>query len=165
MHANSPDSCGESRQDAARGPREVHQQYVDNTLAAIQRLEKAYRAAAPGRESSWLADIYTALLEVDRALCQQNENADNPNSVLSEIERTEPRLTGQIAALRERYRTLRQETSELMAVLDPARGDARPGYAEVRERLNHLLNGVRNYWAAENDLFFEAYEADVGAGD
>ena len=150
---------------ASTAAMEKHQVFVDRTLDAMRRLEETLAAAATGRERAWLDVVYEALQRLDEALAQQTENADDPQSALSEIERIEPRLAFKVQKLRKKYHQLKQRTTELLAELDPARQEQTPDYAEIRQQLEELLTSLRNYRAGENDLFFEAYETDVGVGD
>jgi len=155
----------QSTSGSTRQSDEQRRPCIDRTLVAIERLENARSAAAPGREQKWLSEVRFALAELCDAINLHTENADDPKSALSEIERVEPRLASQVAVLRERYRDLKHACDTLRNELEPSRTIETLDWAGIRRRVTELLTEARDYWAGENDLFFAAYDDDVGVGD
>jgi septal ring factor EnvC (AmiA/AmiB activator) len=137
----------------------------DRTLAAMHDLEAALGAAAPGRESSWLAAVLASLIILDEATDDEYTNASQPDSLLADIKRTQPRLRTRVRGLQTQYAHLRQTISSIRAELaTPADDD--PDFADVRQRLAWLLTALRHQRARESDLVYEAYydafDADLG---
>ena len=61
-------------------------------------LEAKLGTAAPGRESAWRAGVLAALAVLDEATNDEYADATNPDSLLADIKRTQPRLRTQCAA-------------------------------------------------------------------
>lgn len=133
-------------------------------------LEVALEAAAPGREPAWRAGVLVALGALDEAAKDEYANADSPDSLLSDIKRTQPRLRTRVRGLRTQHRHLSQAIASIRAELadpDEDGGD----FADVRQRLAWLLSALRHQRARESDLIYEAYydafraDLDADAGD
>jgi hypothetical protein len=128
----------------------------DRTLAAMHELESALGAAAPGRESSWRAAVLAALIVLDEATNDEYVNAANPDSLLSDIKRTQPRLRTRVRGLRTQYEHLRQTIASMRLELAKPDDDDND-YADIRQRLAWLLTALRHQRARESDLIYEAY--------
>jgi hypothetical protein len=85
----------------------------DRTLDAMHHVEAALGSAAPGRESSWLHDVLAALTNLDEATREEQHNADQVDSLLSDIARTQPRLRNRVRGLRVQYRQVRDTIATL----------------------------------------------------
>jgi DNA repair ATPase RecN len=128
----------------------------DRTLAAMHQLEAALASAAPGREPSWRAEVLAALAVLDEATSEEHENAGRPDSLLSDIKRTQPGLRTRVRGLRTQYAQIRQTITSISDELSG--GDQREGdVADVRQRLSWLLTALRHQRARESDLIYEAY--------
>ena len=139
------------------GPgRDARRADQDRTLTAMHELEAALAAAAPGRESSWRAAVLAALVVLDEATDDEGANASNPDSLLSDIKRTQPRLRTRVRGLRTQYAHLRQTISSIRAELAKPDDDG-TDFADVRQRLAWLLTALRHQRARESDLIYEAY--------
>jgi hypothetical protein len=128
----------------------------DRTLAAMHELEAALGSAAPGRESSWRAGVLAALVVLDEATDDEYANAAKPDSLLSDIKRTQPRLRTRVRGLRTQYAQLRQTIMSIRAELAKP-DDESIDFADVRQRLAWLLTAFRHQRARESDLIYEAY--------
>lgn len=126
----------------------------DRTLDAVHRLEAAL-AAASRREPAWRADVAAALDALDTATRDEQHNADQPESLLSDIARTQSRLRPRVRGLRAAYQQLRDTIGALTAEL--ADGDEDLDVTDIRQRLGWLLTAVRHQRARESDLIYEAY--------
>ena len=128
-------------------------------------LEAALGAAAPGRESSWRAQVLDALVVLDDATDDEYTNATNPDSLLSDIKRTQPRLRTRVRGLRTQYEQVRQTIMSVRAELAKPEDDS-TDFADVRQRLAWLLTALRHQRARESDLIYEAYyeafQTDLG---
>jgi hypothetical protein len=122
----------------------------------MHELESALGAAAPGRESSWRAAVLAALIVLDEATNDEYVNAANPDSLLSDIKRTQPRLRTRVRGLRTQYEHLRQTIASMRLELAKPDDDDND-YADIRQRLAWLLTALRHQRARESDLIYEAY--------
>ena len=128
----------------------------DRTLAAVHQLEAASSAAAPGRTQEWRDGVIAGLVALDEATRDELENAESPDSLLSDIKRTQPRLRTRVRGLRLQYLRLREAIASLRSELDEA-SDYDTDFADVRQRLSWLSAALRHQRALECDLIYEAY--------
>lgn len=158
--------------DVQRAGLESRQTDQDRTLAAMHELEAALASAAPGREPSWRQSVLAALAVLDDATAEEDDNAERPDSLLSDLKRTQPRLRNRVRGVRLLYRQVRETIASLRRELAGG-DDAIADFADIRQRLAWLLTGLRHQRARESDLLYEAYyEAfneeldggDVGGG-
>jgi hypothetical protein len=140
-----------------RAALETHDTDQDRTLDAIHRLEAALGTAAPGREDNWLADVLAALIKLDEATSDEQGNADEVDSLLSDIARTQPRLRNRVRGLRAQYRHVRDTIETIRDELAVRTQDHHPDSADVRQRLAWLLAALRHQRSRESDLIYEAY--------
>ncbi|MGH2722028.1 MAG: hypothetical protein ACRDJO_10560 [Actinomycetota bacterium] len=140
----------------------------DRTLEAMQRLEAALESAAPGREGRWRDEVTAALRILDEATTEEAENANRPDSLLSDIALTQPRLRTRVRGVRTQYRSLGDTLRSLRQELEGP-DDAAPDFADIRQRLAWLLGALRHQRARESDLiyeaFYEAYRSELGDAD
>jgi len=87
---------------------------------------------------------------------EEAENAAQPDSLLSDIARTQPWLRNRVRGLRIHYRQLRDAIAALQDELDAAAGQA-VDFTDIRQRLAWVLAGLRHQQARESDLIYEAY--------
>jgi hypothetical protein len=127
----------------------------DRTLAAVHVLESALASAAPGRESAWRGDVTACLLDLGEATADEERNAAEPLSLLSDVSRTQPRLRNRVRGLRAQYRQVRDTIDTLL--LELTGNEAEPDAADVRQRLAWLLDALHHQRARESDLIYEAY--------
>ncbi len=125
----------------------------------MHRLEAALAVAAPGRERSWRDDVLAALATLESVMATEYDNAEQPDSLLSDIKRTQPRLRSQVRGLRMQYGHLRDAIAALRVELTTP--DDQPGpvpdFGDIRQRLAWLLMALRHHRARESDLLYEAY--------
>jgi hypothetical protein len=126
------------------------------TLAAMQQLETALGAAAPRREQAWLTEVRRALAVLAEAASDEADNAARPDSLLSDVSRTQPWLRNRVRGLRIGYGRLRDGIAALGSELDSQAGDA-VDFTDIRQRLSRVLAGLRHQQARESDLIYEAY--------
>lgn len=132
----------------------------DRTLAAVHALEAALASAAPGREVRWRDEVLAALSDLDRATAEEASNAELPDSLLSDIKRTQPRLRNRVRGVRAQYRQVRDAIQSLRRELDDPHEpgeSATIDYADMRERIGWILTALRRQRARESDLIYEAY--------
>jgi hypothetical protein len=127
----------------------------DRTLEAVNQLEAALATAAFGRQAAWFDTVVIALEALDAATIEEQNNTDDPESLLSDIERTQPRLRHRVRGARAQYRQLRQRIGALRRELTTDDDDV--DVADLRDRLAWLLTALRHQRARESDLIYEAY--------
>jgi hypothetical protein len=127
----------------------------DRTLAAIHDLEGALASAAFGREGSWRDDVRAALEVLGEAATSEEANAAAPDSLLSDIALSQPRLRHRVHGLRAQYRQVRDTITTLQPELDHPPSDL--DVADLRQRLAWLLSALRHQRVRESDLIYEAY--------
>ena len=119
-------------------------------------LEVALETAAAGRAPAWRSGVLAALEVLDEATHDEYSNATQPDSLLSDIKRTQPRLRTRVRGLRRQYEQLRQAiVSTRSELADP--DEEASDYADVRQRLSWILTALRHQRARESDLIYEAY--------
>ena len=146
----------ESFSNSQRAELDVRQADQDRTLAAMHTLEAALAAAAPGRQQDWQEAVLSALAVLDEATIEEAANAERPDSLLSDIAHTQPRLRNRVRGVRLQYRQLREVLHSLRAEVSGQRGAA-VDFADLRQRLAWALTSLRYQRARESDLIYEAY--------
>jgi hypothetical protein len=143
---------------AQRAGWEGRQADQDRTLDAMHRLERALASPAPRREPAWQDEVLSALALLDTAMGEEEENASRPDSLLSDIRRTQPRLRSRVRGVRSQYSQLRDRILVLRRELgEHGEGDDAPDFSDIRQRLAWLLTALRHQRARESDLIYEAY--------
>ena len=139
--------------EAQRAALDARQTDQDRTLLAVHGLEAALATAAPGRESAWRLEVTSMLAALGEATAEEERNAAQPDSLLSDIARTQPRLRNRVRGLRAQYRQVRDTIVELSQELS----ETQPDVSDLRHRLESLLGLLRQQRARESDLIYEAY--------
>jgi hypothetical protein len=134
---------------------EARQADQDRTLASIHRLEAMLAAPAPGREQEWRTDVLAAVTALEEATAEEAENAQAPDSLLSDLARTQPWLRNRVRGERLHYQQLRDSLDWLRQELGQGTGPV--DYPDIRQRLGWVLAGLRHQRARESDLIYEAY--------
>jgi hypothetical protein len=127
----------------------------DRTLAAMHQLEAALDEPAPRREGHWRDGVLAALTVLDAATTDEYENAERPDSLLSDIKRTQPRLRTRVRGVRAQYRQLREAIASLRRELEG--GAETTDFADIRQRLAWVLTALHHERARESDLIYDAY--------
>jgi phage shock protein A len=154
--ASAPDDRTDRFTPEQRAGLETRQEDQDRTLEAMHRLEAALESASPGRESSWREEVLDALTVVDESTTEESENAWLPDSLLSDVARTQPRLRNRVRALRIQYQILRDRIASLRKEIGEV-GDIESDAADLRQRLGSILAAFHLQRARESDLIYEAY--------
>jgi hypothetical protein len=157
-HPEPGDRAAEARR---RGAEQRHADQ-DRTLAAMQQLEAALGAAAPHREQAWLAEVRRTLAVLEEAASEEADNSTRPDSMLSDISRTQPWLRNRVRGLRVHYSQLRDGITSLERELDGQAGEV-VDFTDIRQRLAWVLAGLRHQRARESDLIYEAYYDAFGS--
>ena len=140
-------------QRAGLGARQADQ---DRTLAAMHALEAVLGTAAPGRQPDWQEAVLSALAVLGEATTEEAANAERPDSLLSDIARTQPRLRNRVRGARLQYRQLQDALVGLRQELGE-HSEAASDFSDTRQRLGWLLTSLRHLRARESDLIYEAY--------
>lgn len=157
MTATSEDPEPRPDEPARRRAEQRHADQ-DRTLAAMQQLEAALSTAAPHREQAWLAEVRRTLSVLGAAASEEACNAARPDSLMSDISRTQPWLRNRVRGLRIHYEHLRDGITALGDEIS-SQADAHEtvDFTEIRQRLAWVLAGLRHQRARESDLIYEAY--------
>ena len=132
----------------------TRQEDQDRTLSALQRLESATGAAA--RAPRWHDDALAALIALDEATADEQRNANEPHSLLSEILRNHPRLRPRVHGMRAQYSQIRDTAWSLLDEMTRSDPDALD-IADLRRRVERLASALRYQRSRESDLIYEAY--------
>lgn len=128
----------------------------DRTLLAIHELERTLAEAAPPRQEEWLSSVLRALATLEDAMRTEAENAERPDSLLSDIAFNQRRLRNRVRGLRVDYHRLHENTQSLQDEFATLK--AHPvDFADIRQRLGWLASALRHQRARESDLIYEAY--------
>ncbi len=147
--------------DSQRSGLERREFDQDRTLTAMHRLERALGSAAPMREGRWREDVLKALGVLDEAIREEIRNAERPDSLLSDIAQTQPRLRNRVRGLRLQNHRLQDDVGALRHELADHDG-AEVDFADLRQRLALILHGLRHQRGRESDLIYEAYYEAFG---
>ena len=105
------------------------------------------------------------MVTLEEATAEEADNAQAPDSLLSDLARTQPWLRNRVRGVRIQYQQIRHSLGSLRQELEGAAGAA--DYADMRQRLGWVLTGLRHQRARESDLIYEAYydafRADLAA--
>jgi hypothetical protein len=134
------------------------------SLDALHALELDAGRAGPGRQAEWVSRVRGALEGLRLALSRQSENSLAAESVLSAIEREQPRLRPKIHQLRRRYRAIADAIDHLDQELRSIPPDA-IDIADIRQTVDLLATELRYQRTRESDLVYEAFSLDLGEGD
>jgi chromosome segregation ATPase len=135
---------------------QTHQADQDRTLEAMHHLEAALSEAAPGREASWRESVLGTLSVLEAAAGEEAANAKRPDSLLSDLARTQPRLRNRARALRIQYNSLRETINSIRREIEEHQ-EAGADFSDMRQRLGWVLTALRHQRARESDLIYEAY--------
>lgn len=136
----------------------------EHSLLALHDLELRAGSPAPGREAQWLGEVLHALDALDETLARQHENSAEGDSILSDIQRDQPRLHNRVVQLRRDSRDVHEAVSRLHTQLEATPPDA-IHFSDVRQQLDRVATELRYQRAREADLIYEAFNIDLGAGD
>jgi hypothetical protein len=128
----------------------------DRTLAAMHRLKAALGAAARGRNTAWREDVMAAVAVLADAMKGEAKNAERPDSLLSDLARTQPRLRNRARGIRLQYGQLRDTLQSLLAELSGHPGGS-VDFLDIRQQVGWVLSALRHQRARESDLIYEAY--------
>jgi hypothetical protein len=152
----SRDPTDEGFTDAQRAQIDRRRIDQDRTLLAMHELEEALGTAAPAREARWQEAVVHALGVLDEATRDEARNAEQPDSLLSDIAFNQRRLRNRVRGLRSQYRQLSESIDALRREFAQP-DDAAVDFADIRQRLAGLLTALRHQRARESDLIYEAY--------
>jgi hypothetical protein len=157
----------QSRPDEPRPAEGTRFEDQDRTLRALHRLERA--AGAPFRRdaTAWHHDLVEALDDLAKAMAEEQANANRPESLVSNIAQTQPRLRSRARGTRVRYQQLRESLGALRRDVDGVEL-LDIDLDDLRRRISRLASALRYQRARESDLIYEAYydtfHADIESG-
>ena len=131
----------------------------------MHRLEACLGQAAPGRETKWLDEVHRALDLLLAAMSESEAVVYRDDGLIEEIKYTTPRLLSRIANLQDEFDGLATQAKTLREQLVETSKRSNTAFADLRQRVDWLLSGLRHHQAKEVDLIFEAMNVDIGIGD
>jgi hypothetical protein len=140
-------------------------QVNDALLQAIQRLEQALAAEAPGQGPAWAEQVDTALAQAERALQEENAEADSPKGVFKAVDMTRPALVRRVAELRQALAQDVGEAASLRSEVQAAAHASRTDFGALRNHLREFVRALRSLKEGEIDVVQESVTTDLGAGD
>jgi hypothetical protein len=141
---------------AAREPREA-------LWRAVDELEAAVVAPAPGRIGPWAACVTSRLDSLAAAWEDHVDAAERPGGLYEEVIGREPRLSHAVDRLKLEHLSVRATILEVRDRAREVRDDAQ--VAGVRAETLDLLHALATHRHRGVDLVYEAYNADISAGD
>ncbi len=137
----------------------------DAVVVAMQRLEGALAAAAPGREQDWARRVGADLRDVRSALQQHRSSAEGPGGLFGELQAALPAASYRLGKLRQGHGAMLDETDGLLTSIERMADGGAGSFDAIRQRVSALLTGLRAHQAQEVDLIYEAFCRDLGAPD
>ncbi len=134
-------------------------------LGIIHQLEAKLAAAAPGRERNWAQECLADLRRLRDLFHDHVESAGAEEGLFHELAAAAPNWISRMERLQQRQDGLLHQMSALISQIDNhARRDI-PDFSDIRRRTAVVIDEVRAVQALENDLIFECFQTDLGAGD
>ena len=132
---------------------------------AILALEQAAAEPADGREEQWAGAAVEALEAVEREIVDHIEITERDHGLYDEIIDVAPRLSRNIAVLRDEHPQMQAAASALRARLAsaPVRGDE--AVAEARAAIDQVVAQLVSHRRRGADLLWEAYSLDTGGAE
>jgi hypothetical protein len=152
------------RQDRHQATSRQRRTEHDGLLAAVSHLEAVVTAASTERGQAWHVQVLDDLHEAREALAHHFATAESAESPHAEIDPTRHGLTRRAERLRREHAELLERANDLERQVE--RGAiGRPNFIDFRQRAEGLLGALRRHQELEDDLIFETYCTDIGAGD
>ena len=126
----------------------------ERTVEAIRQLSTALVAAASGREPVWRRNVADALEVLDDAVAVEVAANNEPDSLLGDIARTQPRLRNRVRGLRVDFGRVGGQIRRARRILT---SDPDVGVAETRMHAGDLIGALQLLRGRESDLIYEAY--------
>jgi hypothetical protein len=157
------------RQSPAEAQREVavddnRTQHV-RLVFAVHRLEACLGQAAPGRESCWQEEVNKALDLLLAAMRESRDCVCKDDGLIAEIQVEKPFLMRRVKNLRAEFDGLFNQASALQDQIKDAADTQQISFADLRQRMDWLISGLKLHQAKEADLVYEAINVDIGVGD
>ncbi len=137
------------------------QSAIDRTVLDRDRVLAAIAASQQAMELRDAALLAESLGQLHEALRQQWEHSQEEESLLRDIELSQPQFATRVEKIRDAYYRLAERTVDLQRRLADPPADLEPLLAEVRD----LLYRVRDTRGQEHQVVFDAYELEIGVGD
>jgi hypothetical protein len=134
-------------------------------IFAIHRLEACLGQAAPGREDIWHDEVNRALDLLIAAMIESRECVCRGNGLIEEIKIEKPFLISRISNLRAEFDGLLNQAKAFQDQIKDSDQNQQIGFADMRQRMDWLLSGLKLHQAKESDLIYEAMNVDIGIGD
>ncbi len=119
-----------------------------------------FTLTGPMAAEGWLDGVRSALQELRESLNEHIEVTESPNGLLEEIRAAAPRLSNEIALIKD-------EHDELLSIVKRAEAslDESNDRKAIRNRAMSILPRLSLHRQRGADLVYDAYNVDIAAGD
>lgn len=133
-------------------------------VRAVEALERALAAPAPGREPAWKQGVRRGLATVVGLMQEHCGWAEGASGLLTEVELRLGRAS-EVSEARREHERLRHDATGLLAALDAYQEEPSLSSDEVRRRAGEITAALRRHQAREVDLLMLAFQRDIGTVD
>ena len=112
----------------------------------------------------WQEDVNKALDLLIAAMTESRDCVCRDDGLIEEIKIEKPFLLRRIKNLRAEFDGLFNQAKALQDQIKDATDSQQIGFADLRQRVDWLLSGLKHHQAKEADLIYEAFNMDIGVG-
>ena len=152
---------GNAVQETTRTLDEVVRRRED-LYQALLSLEQAAARPAAGREDDWLERVAAAVEVVAQEIDVHIDVTERPDGLYAEIVEVAPRLSHNVALLRDEHPEMRESVVALRRRLQ---AEYPPSVEETRDEVQHVLGKLVKHRQHGADLLWEAYSLDTGGAE
>jgi hypothetical protein len=118
----------------------------------------------PDDSARWVARLLERLPGLARTMREHFEDEEG-GLLYAELPQRSPHIAVRLAALKEEHPRMLDEIEKTIDIAGSLREAELHELRELNARIQLLVARIRRHEAAENELIFEAYWEDIGAGD
>ena len=134
----------------------------EDLYQALLSLEQAAARPAAGREDEWLEHVIAAAEVVEHEIDVHIDVTERPDGLYAEIVEVAPRLSHNVALLRDEHPEMRESVVTLRARLQ---AEYPPSVEETRDEVQRVLGRLVKHRQHGADLLWEAYSLDTGGAE
>jgi hypothetical protein len=127
---------------------------------AMNRVEKALAAPAPGRANAWANEVAAALRQLHADFGEHIAVTEGPDGLYIDVMASAPRLSNAIQRLTAEHGQISSDLAHIGARMNSV--VSAEDVEDVRALTTSLLAQLARHRQRGADLVFEAYEVDVG---
>jgi hypothetical protein len=131
----------------------------EDLYQALLALEQSAARPAAGREDEWLETLVAAVEVVEHEIDVHIEVTERPDGLYADIVEAAPRLSHNVALLRDEHPEMRESVVTLRNRLQ---AEYPPSVEEARDEVQRLLGRLVKHRQHGADLLWQAYSLDTG---